>query len=60
MSVREKFEDELTELQEKMMSLVQFTDCALTKEIEAIVFIDNVDTNDITPTNKKILFINIK
>ena len=34
-SVREKFEDELTELQEKMMSLVQFTDRALTKAMEA-------------------------
>ena len=34
-SVREKFEDELQELQEKMMSLVQFTDRALTKAMEA-------------------------
>ena len=30
-SVRENFEEELTELQEKMMSLVQFTDRALDK-----------------------------
>jgi phosphate transport system protein len=34
-SVREKFEDELTELQEKMMSLVQFTDRAFAKAMEA-------------------------